>query len=266
MEKIERNTQSAAQPNETRPARVNVISLVWKVMWVGAVMATMFTAWTPLGLLPTGLTDSLNQLFNPSDEEASSLIPAPTERPPTRVGIVSGHWGNDSGTVCSDGLTEEQVNLEIATLVAEKLNAEGFQVDLLREYDEDLPGYNAIVLVSIHVDSCGFVDLNTTGFKIAASLANPQPEKASRLLACLHSRYQEATGLPFRAGSITSDMTSYHAFDEIDPQTTAAIIEAGFLNLDRQLLTQNQDAVADGIVNGILCFTNNEDAALPSTP
>lgn len=266
MKNAARTPTPSTQVNEAKPARINVISLIWKVTWVGAVMATMFTAWTPLGLLPTGLTDSLNQLFNPSDEPAEGFFPEPTPRPRLRVGIVAGHWGNDSGTVCADGLREDQVNLEIATLVKERLNAQGFEVDLLEEYDQRMPGYTALALISIHVDSCQFVDLNATGFKVAASLNNPQPEKSSRLVACLHSRYLETTQLPFHAGSITSDMTNYHAFDEIEPQTTAAIIEAGFLNLDRQLLTQNQDQVADGISNGILCYIYNEDASLPSTP
>jgi N-acetylmuramoyl-L-alanine amidase len=75
-------------------------------------------------------------------------------------------------------------------------------------------------------------------------------------------------------GSITKDMTSYHAFDEIDPETPAAIIETGFLNLDRQILTQKPDVVAQGIVDGLLCFLNYESIeptatatrAIPGTP
>ncbi|HEX2697169.1 MAG TPA: hypothetical protein VHM28_05630, partial [Anaerolineales bacterium] len=63
----------------------------------------------------------------------------------------------------------------------------------------------------------------------------------------------------FHPGSITTDMTSYHAFSEIDPNTISAIIETGFLNLDREILTQHTDQVADGVVNGILCFVNNEN-------
>jgi N-acetylmuramoyl-L-alanine amidase len=49
-------------------------------------------------------------------------------------------------------------------------------------------------------------------------------------------------------------MTYYHAFSEIDPVTTAAIIEAGFMNMDYRLITEETDLVADGIVAGILCF------------
>jgi N-acetylmuramoyl-L-alanine amidase len=49
-------------------------------------------------------------------------------------------------------------------------------------------------------------------------------------------------------------MTEYHAFYEIAPETPAAIIEVGFMNADRRLLTRKQDVVARGIVNGIKKF------------
>ena len=61
-------------------------------------------------------------------------------------------------------------------------------------------------------------------------------------------------------------MTSYHAFGEIDENTTAAIIETGFLNLDRQFLTQHADLAAEGIAKGILCFINNESISPPAIP
>ena len=49
-------------------------------------------------------------------------------------------------------------------------------------------------------------------------------------------------------------MTEYHTFSEIDPTTPAAIIEIGFLNLDRQFLTETPELAAQGIVSGIECF------------
>jgi N-acetylmuramoyl-L-alanine amidase len=53
-------------------------------------------------------------------------------------------------------------------------------------------------------------------------------------------------------------MSGYHAFDEINPETPAAIIETGFLNLDRQILTQNPSLIAKGISDGILCYLGKE--------
>jgi N-acetylmuramoyl-L-alanine amidase len=55
-------------------------------------------------------------------------------------------------------------------------------------------------------------------------------------------------------------MTRYHAYYEIDPNTPAAIIEAGFMLEDRELLTEQSDRVARGIVNGLICFIEGEGA------
>ena len=49
-------------------------------------------------------------------------------------------------------------------------------------------------------------------------------------------------------------MTNYHAFREIAGGVPAVIIETGFLNLDRELLTTNADVPATGIANGVLCY------------
>jgi hypothetical protein len=60
-------------------------------------------------------------------------------------------------------------------------------------------------------------------------------------------------------------MTRYHAFSEIAPNTTAGIIEIGFLNLDQAILTSDPELLADGIVAGIKCYMNNEGVSDPGT-
>jgi hypothetical protein len=75
------------------------------------------------------------------------------------IGIVVGHWNDatkDPGAVCPDGLTEFQVNQDIATRVEQNLVEQGFDVDLLREFDDRLAGYRALALISIHADSCDY--------------------------------------------------------------------------------------------------------------
>lgn len=245
-----------------RRASMNIFGQLATIFTVSALLATLFTAFTPLGLLPTGMSEWAANLLGGQAE--TNTFPTPTPRPRPLIGIVAGHWGNDSGAVCpSDGLTEAEINLNVATRVKEELTAAGFDVDLLEEYDDKLEGYNALALVSIHADTCEYIDDNATGFKVAPSLASAAPEKASRLVACLSSRYQEITGLRFHPGSVTSHMSSYHAFNEINTNTTAAIIETGFLNLDRQILTQRPDLIADGITQGILCYIYNQSASTP---
>ncbi len=248
--------------NRDRPPRVNMFRQLWVVFGIGALLATLYTAWTPLGLLPLDWGDEFSPLL--AEDPLLAQITA-TARPRARIGIVAGHWGSDTGAMCPDGLNEVDINLDVATRVKALLIEAGYDVDLLMEQDDRLEEYKALALVSIHADSCEFIGLEATGFKVAPTMASARPQKSERLVACIYSRYLEATQLSFHTG-ITPDMSSYHAFEEIHFDTTAAIIETGFMNLDRQILTQHPDLVAAGIVNGILCYIRNEDASLPSGP
>jgi len=255
------------QSGANRPSKSPLFYLQ-VIISVAFLLATLYTAWTPANLFPDSLFNKLSQAFT---SPLQANIPTPnsptsTSRPHPRVGIVAGHWGNDSGAVCSNGTTEAKVNLEIATRVKEVLSAQGYDVDLLKEFDSRLTGYQATVLVSIHADSCEYINDQATGFKVAAAMSSTYPEKAARLTNCLRTRYASVTGMSFHPGSVTSDMTSYHAFDEINNETTAAIIEVGFLNLDYQILTQHPEVISDGITQGILCFVRNEDISPENTP
>jgi N-acetylmuramoyl-L-alanine amidase len=220
-------------------------------------IASLFTLFTPNNLFSG---QSLNRMFqawqaNPSN--VAQPVINPVINPTGRIGIVAGHWKNDSGSVCSNGLKEVDVNLTIASLVQQKLAQEGYQVDLLEEFDSRLSQYQAMAVISIHSDSCDFISTDATGFKVAAALESAFPEKTDRLSGCLIDRYAATTGLTYRAGN-TNDMTYYHAFSEVNTETPAVIIEVGFLNLDQQILTQQPDLIANGIVNGLLCYIRNE--------
>lgn len=189
----------------------------------------------------------------------------PSAVPPTvapRVGVVAGHWGSDTGAVClDDGLTEVEINLDVARRVVYLLQSLGYQADLLEEYDSRLNDYRADALVSIHADSCDefpYADPPASGFKVASVEDSLVPEAEERLVACLAQCYAARTGMYFHANSITYDMTRYHTFYEIDDQTPGAIIEAGFMRNDKQILTQRADLVAQGIVDGIICFVEGQ--------
>ena len=237
------------------------------ILGLAFVLASIFTIWTPgqtssRNISPTRRPQVLPTRHPDSAVKATTAVLTPgAVEEKIRIGLVSGHWGNDSGAVCDDGFTEADMNLQVASLVQKKLEDANFEVDLLEEFDPGLQGYQASALVSIHADSCHFINNEATGYKVAASMSNPHPEKSARLTSCLRSRYGQATGLSVHSQSVTADMTSYHAFGEINENTVAAIIEIGFLNLDRQFLTNNTDLVVDGIVNGILCYINNESVS-----
>ncbi len=256
-------------PEIARPAkapRAGVLTALQTIISAAVVLATLFTLWTPANLFSNDLLDKMFLALQPGNGQQVPPGDWPTATPPPRprIGIVSGHWGNDSGTVCSDGLTEEQVNLRIATQVEKNLKAAGYDVDLLQEKDPRLNQYQATALVSIHNDSCQYINNDATGYKVAAAMSSPYPEKASRLTACLTQRYADVTKMKFHFNTITPDMTSYHAFDEINKNTTAAIIETGFLNLDRDILVNQYEMVAQGVSDGILCYIRNE--SIPSQP
>lgn len=255
----------ASPSPQTRPRPVRALSTT---IGVAILLATLFTALPSQGLANGNFYERLSLLLTPQVQDSV----ATTAQPQVRIGIVAGHMGNDSGAVCVDGngnvtLTEAELNLEIAALVQQQLIQAGYTVDLLNEFDTRLNGYRALAIVSIHNDSCEYVNDQATGFKVAAALNTNDLNRANRLTACLVDRYQKVTDMTFHAGSITSDMREYHAFREIDPSTVAAIIETGFLNLDREILTTETDRVAAGVVDGILCFANNENIeATPITP
>jgi N-acetylmuramoyl-L-alanine amidase len=168
-----------------------------------------------------------------------------------RIGIVAGHSGFDSGAVCPDGLTEVSINLNVAQAVVAQLEAEGLRVDLLEEYDDRLDEYTATALISVHADACLYPE--ATGFKVASLEGSTNPLNQV-LVECLASEYKDRTGMQFHANSITYDMTQYHVFNTIRDQTPGAIIEVGFMLTDRELLTEQPDLVAQGIVDGIYCF------------
>ena len=255
-------TTSPRPARRPRPWRA-----VQTILGVAILMATLFTALPSQGLVAGSFYQRLSIILTPRSSEGESVL----SQPQLRVGIVAGHSGNDSGAVCVDGngnvtLTEADMNLEIAALVQEQLTQIGYQVDLLREFDTRLNGYRALAIVSIHNDSCEYINDQATGFKVAAALNTNDLNRANRLTACLVDRYQHITDMTFHAGSITADMREYHAFREIDPNTVAAIIETGFLNLDREMLTKQTDRVAQGVVEGILCFAKNENVEPTSIP
>src|SRR3989304_3545567 len=155
-----------------RRASMNVLGQLTMVFSVGALLATLFTAWTPLGLMPSNLAAQVAEWLRGDSNAQGSTFPTPTPRPRPRIGIIAGHSGfEDPGAVCSDGLTEAIINIDVATRVKEILSAAGFDVDLLEEFDDRLEGYQALAIVSIHADTCQFIDDNATGFKVAAASA-----------------------------------------------------------------------------------------------
>ena len=185
-------------------------------------------------------TRTLRPTRTPEPADTSTPVPPPSATPLPRrykVAIVAGHWQHDPGAVCPDGLQEVHINLDVASRTVALLQHEGHAAELLPEFSEKLDGYKADAFLSIHADSCE--SFGASGFKVVRVASSAIPEEEDRLVTCLTNEYGSATGLLFHPDTITFDMTDYHAFKEIDSQTPGAIIELGFMDADRELLTNN---------------------------
>ena len=252
------------------PIASRLVAIASCIAAIGAMVHGMWGARLPAEVTPETIPSPAPSVAPRSNPPAPaghsgslSLTPS-ADLPPsvaTRIGIVAGHWGNDTGAVCPDGLTEVELTLDVAQRVAHSLQALGYHVDLLEEFDPRLEGYRADALISIHADSCvNYPDATppASGFKVASVEDSLVPEAEARLVACLAQCYAARTGMFFHANSITYDMIYYHNFYEIDGQTPGAIIETGFMLNDRPMLTQRAGVVAQGIVDGIVCFIEDD--------
>ena len=234
---------------------------LWRTGLAALALAAFFITWRPRQLATWGQAWLVGE---PQDADMlAALQAAPTwaPPPPAAIGIVAGHSGaqSDPGATCPDGTTEAEVNRAVALLVQARLRALGYDAVVLDEFDPRLHGFHGPALVSIHADACLRRE-DLTGFKVALSAALQRRDdvaalaRANRLKACLVEAYRQATGLAYHPYTVTRDMTEYHAFTEIAPDTPAVIIEVGFLGQDYDLLVHRPEVVAQGIVDGLLCF------------
>jgi N-acetylmuramoyl-L-alanine amidase len=166
--------------------------------------------------------------------------------------LLAGHTGSaDTGALCPDGLREVDITKDVANRAKQFLEARGYRVDILAEFDKRLDAtkrdYAPQVFLAIHVDSCVFY---ASGYKVARADNSVIPQDDDRLTRCVSQAYSAATQLPFHAGSVTADMTHYHALEEINPKSPGAIIELGFMGSDRAILGK-RDLLALGIADGV---------------
>lgn len=243
---------------------------------IGGFIRTMFVVFLSAGLVATILTWFTDpQFLNPTvvkglqdNSPAAALIAEFTSVPtiqPTlvvtpnwlqRIGVVSGHRGpeNDPGAVCEDdGLTEAEINFDVAQRVVRNLRERNYSVDLLDEFDPRLDNYQAAALVSIHANTCQDFGEVVSGYLVAKAASRPDGGIDAILAECVAQEYAKLVPLE-RRFTLTLDMTDYHTFREIHPLTPAAIMELGFMLADRDLLTEQPDLLAQAITNGVICF------------
>jgi N-acetylmuramoyl-L-alanine amidase len=196
-------------------------------------------------------------------------IPLPKQIPtgPRRVGIQAGHWKTDEAPdelrrlvpqtgAEWEGITEIEINLDIAQRVAVILNKNGIAVDILPTTIP--PGYVADAFVALHGDSDGVGDWS--GFKLAhGSRRGPYEDK---LMADVREAYAAATGLAYDAEHISNNMKGYYPFSwsrfqhALAAHTPAVILEMGYVSHDhdRALMLEQPDVLAAAIAQGVLVF------------
>jgi N-acetylmuramoyl-L-alanine amidase len=244
-----------------------------EIVWIGTLrtviitgaaavlVSTIFSLWTRPTFFSEEFRAGLNRVQATQRLINTQPTPLPTDVREVRIGIIAGHSGPpedpnfevDPGAVCPDGLTELEINESVAREVVTILRREQYTVDLLEEFDPRLDGYQADVLVSIHTNDCRDYGEAGRGYGVAAAARQTTRGEDEYLLECLINQYGATTGLPRHYG-VTYDMTEYHTFSEISSDTPTAIIELGFMYMDRPILTQQPRLLAQGVANGIRCY------------
>ena len=253
-----RSVQSSRAAVAYRP-RVTLQTLA-TVIFAAVLVATLLTLWMPSAFTGDNLQEqyvgeiSVPQITQQAEEGLE--VSLPQEFPENKIGIIIGHKGRDEGEVCSNGLTEVEINSTVATYLQQKLIELGYDAELLDETDPRLVGYQAQLLIALHCNSCEYINDNATGFKFAIVPSEVKTIDRELLTKCLSEAYANATGLKCHYQTTTNEIRNYHAFDQIDPLTAAMIFELGYMNLDQDILTNRPQLLADGIADGIHRFMN----------
>jgi N-acetylmuramoyl-L-alanine amidase len=221
------------------------------------VLMFMLILQRPADLISVALPPTLATVLPPRPTRTPTVTPTP-EPPP--VALLAGHSGGiDPGANCPDGLREVDVTTDVAKRVKGILEASGYRVDILAEFDARLNAakrdYSPRAFLAIHADSCVYY---ASGYKVARASSSASPLEDDRLVRCVSTAYAAATLLPFHAGSITSDMTQYHGLNEINPQTPGAIIELGFLGSQHDMLKNRRAMLAEAIASGLNDFLRGD--------
>jgi N-acetylmuramoyl-L-alanine amidase len=268
----------------TLVASLSAIRSLVIVFGVAVMVATIFSSFTSNDSLSLRAQQNLAIAYSTQVQVAAAPSAIPTSPRANRIGFIRGHsgiaqrgpttGGVDPGAVCDDDpkITELSITTAVGDRVIAALRGRGYTVDALDEWDMRLVDpnntYEAALLFSIHADSCeNFNDgYDHSGFKVAGPEGRlTVRDQDQRLADCVREQYSRATGLKYSEYTVTNAMLYYHAFREVSQRTPAAILELGFLYYDRETLTKKTDLVAQGVLNGLLCFLDPK-ALLTPTP
>lgn len=177
------------------------------------------------------------------------------------IGIIPGHYGFDSGYQCGaefNFVKESDVNLRLAVMVRDYLEANGYSVDFLHEFDPALSNYTALALVSIHSNTCSTADTKLSGFNVTTGGQNTYPSESKRLNDCLTYHYAQNSELDFLGENYSPEEESLYTFDAVNNYTTISVIHTGYLGNDYRTLSEKTNSLAKGIADGIICYVEDD--------
>lgn len=187
--------------------------------------------------------------------------------------IDAGHGGEDGGTSSKSGLVEKDINLELAFILKEKLEAEGVKVILTRDSDTLLYDRNAnyqgrkkkldmaarleiinntkdCIFISLHMNA--FSDSRYSGLQVWYSSQNPD----SQPLADLIQTNVKTNLQPNNNRKTKSAGTSIYLLSQ--SSCPAVLVECGFLsNVSEAKLFESveyKDALTTQLCDSVIQF------------
>lgn len=195
----------------------------------------------------------------PEETVSGNLISSEPEIVETMPGVPvviidPGHGGADEGCA-REGIKEKDINLSIAKLVQGKLEAQGFQVFMVRDDDSYIAkedrviyanGSTADIYVSIHQNASE--DVSVSGMEVWYEEDGSRDNK--RLAQLINQQTIQSTGATERELRGDAD---FHVTGETT--MPACLIETGFLSNAEErgnlITAEYQEKLAEGIARGI---------------
>ena len=182
------------------------------------------------------------------------------------IAVDAGHGGMDSGCR-GKGVTEGEINLQIAFLVKRKLEEKGFRVMMPRQNDEFLSkeervelanSYQADAYVSIHQNTYEGSDKSVSGIETWYDGADKSRDNR-RLAQLIHRETLGCSGA--RERGLIDSAELYVVSKTLMP---ACLIETGFLSNPQECADLSasayQERIAEGIAEGIYQYFYLEEA------
>lgn len=196
----------------------------------------------------------------------AASVPADADVGGAVVVIDPGHGARSRNIPGWNGNYEEDLNLMVAKLVGQQLEARGVKAVLTRTDNSVDPPlelraamarrYGAQLFVSIHFNAPANNDPNARGFEILHAAGDETDQAFANLLA---QSYQEVTGLPpdMRGPLVPDNKGNPNAYDHLTVLyggVPSALIECGFFTNreDVEFALNQTDRLAQGISTGIV--------------